>query len=272
MDQTISRRKLPIGIQDFRTIRESNYYYVDKTALIYQLVSEGRFYFLSRPRRFGKSLLLDTIRSLFDGREELFRGLAIHKQWDWSDTYPVIRLSFGGKYNEPNDLESDILNQLALIEYRTGIKPGKTSDKGPQRLRSALFHLHHTTGRPVVVLVDEYDKPILDVLEDTELAKSNRDYLRGFYGIIKDSAAHVRFVFVTGISMFAKASLFSGLNNLEDISFYPRYANICGYTDSDLDETFAPELPELDRKEIRRWYNGYSWPAVLIWKPLELQV
>ncbi len=255
----MKRRQLPIGIQNFRTIRERDCYYVDKTPLIRNLVDQGDFYFLSRPRRFGKSLLVDTLKSLFEGSEELFRGLDIHGHWDWSIKHPVVRLSFGGKYNEPGEIEGDIIEQLESIERRHDLVPANSSDTGSRRLRNILDRLHHATGRQVVVLVDEYDKPILDVLEDPDLAKANRDYLRGFYGIIKDSAEHVRFVLVTGVSMFSKVSLFSGLNNLKDISLDSRYATICGYTDADLDAVFAPELPGLDRDEIRRWYNGYHW-------------
>ena len=255
----MNRCLLPIGIQDFRTIREQDFYYVDKTPLIRRLVSEGRFYFLSRPRRFGKSLLLDTLRSLFEGREKLFRDLDIHGHWNWSVAHPVVRLSFDGKYNDPQDLERSILNQLTLIEHAAGLDPSLPSGTGPERLQNILYHLHHATKRQVVVLVDEYDKPILDVLHDPDLAIANRNYLRGFYGIIKGSAEHVRFVFVTGVSMFSKVSLFSGLNNLKDISLDPRYATICGYTDDDIDRVFTPELAGLDREEIRTWYNGYHW-------------
>jgi len=255
----MTRHRLPIGIQDFETIRSEDFYYVDKTPLIRQLVEEGRHYFLSRPRRFGKSLLLDTIRALFAGQETLFRGLAIHPHWDWSVTHPVLQLSFDGKYNAPDDIEHSVLAQLELIEHATGLDPDQTTGPGAARLQKVLYHLHHTTGQRVVVLVDEYDKPILDGLHDPDLACANREYLRGFYGIIKGSAAHVRFVFVTGISMFSKVSLFSGLNNLEDISLDPRFATICGYTDADLDTVFTPELDGLDRDAIRTWYNGYHW-------------
>ena len=256
----MQRRRLPIGIQSFRTIREKDCYYVDKTPLIRDLVERGDYYFLSRPRRFGKSLLVDTLRELFGGGEELFRGLDIHGHWDWSVKNPVVQLSFDGKYNEPEDIERSVLNQLVWVEEQAQLKlPEAPARTGPERLQDILRRLHHATGRQVVVLVDEYDKPILDVLDDPELAKANRDYLRGFYGIVKGSAEHVRFVFVTGVSMFSKVSLFSGLNNLEDISLDPRYATVCGYTDADLDTVFAPELPGLDREEVRRWYNGYHW-------------
>ena len=254
---TMNRRLLPIGIQDFRTIREGSYYYVDKTPLIRQLANHGRYYFLSRPRRLGKSLLLDTLHELFAGSEPLFRGLDIHDRWDWSEAHPVVHLSFGGKYDEPGAVERDILDQLQLIEDGTGITAVQTSGTG--RLRNLLYQLHKATGMQAVVLVDEYDKPILDVLGSPELARANRDHLRGFYGVIKDSARHVRFVFVTGISMFSKVSLFSGLNNLLDISLDPLYSSLCGYTDRDLDTVFAPELAGLDREKIREWYNGYGW-------------
>ena len=255
----MTRRQLPIGIQDFRTIREQDFYYVDKTPHIRQLVDQGRYYFLSRPRRFGKSLLVDTLRELFEGNEPLFRGLDIHDHWDWSVRHPVVRLSFGGKYDEPGDLEQSIANQLAITESNAGLEPAQLSFTGPERLRHLLNRLHQTTGRQAVVLVDEYDKPILDVIDNPEMATTNRDYLRGFYGIIKDSARDVRFVFVTGVSMFSRVSLFSGLNNLMNISLDPIYATICGYTGRDLDTVFAPELHGLDRDEIRQWYNGYHW-------------
>ena len=253
------RRQLPIGIQDFRTIREQEFYYVDKTSHIQRLVNQGRYYFMSRPRRFGKSLLVDTLRELFEGNEPLFRGLDIHDHWDWSIKHPVVRLSFDGNYGEPGGLEGDIIEQLESIERHYNLSPARTSNTGSRRLRNILDRLHYATGQRVVVLVDEYDKPILDVIDNPEMATANRDYLRGFYGIIKGSADHVRFVFVTGVSMFSRVSLFSGLNNLKNISLDPGYATICGYTDTDLDTVFAPELPGLDRDEIRKWYNGYHW-------------
>ena len=254
----MTRKRLPIGIQDFETIRSGGFHYVDKTPLIRQLVDDGRHYFLSRPRRFGKSLLVDTIKALFEGREDLFEGLDIHGRWDWSVAHSVLRLSFGGKYNEPADIERNILAQLDVIERNAGLSAAACRT-APERLLDLLDRLHRSTGQRVVILVDEYDKPILDALHDPALATANREYLRGFYGIVKDSAEHVRFVLVTGISMFSKVSLFSGLNNLKDISLDPRYATICGYTDDDIDTVFAPELDGLDRDEIRTWYNGYRW-------------
>ena len=252
------RRRLPIGIQTFRKIREESCYYVDKTAYVRQLLDEGTHYFLSRPRRFGKSLFLDTLKELFEGGEALFEGLAIHGRWDWSVRHPVVRLSFGGgNFKEPGQAHASLMAQLDAVERRTGL--GSPYVTAAERFGHLLELLHEKTGQRVVVLVDEYDKPILDALDVPEVARANRDFLRGVYAVVKDRDAHVRFTFLTGVSKFSKVSLFSGLNNLKDITLEPRYSAICGYTDPDLDTVFAPELPGLDRDEIRRWYNGYGW-------------
>ena len=258
MVRPMTRRKLPIGIQTFREIREEGYYYVDKTAYAHRLVGEGKHYFLSRPRRFGKSLFVDTLKELFEGNESLFRGLAVHDRWDWSVRHPVVRLDFSaGDFNDPDYLHEDVLAQLAAIERRAGLDPGHA--RASIRFRQLLEALYEYTGQRVAVLVDEYDRPILDALAKPELARTNRDALRGLYSAIKFSDAHVRFTLLTGVSKFSKVGIFSGLNNLIDITLDPRYSAICGYTDTDLDAVFAPEIPGLDRDEIRRWYNGYGW-------------
>ena len=252
------RRRLPIGIQTFRKIREDGCYYVDKTPWLRRLVEEGTHYFLSRPRRFGKSLLVDTLKELFEGDAALFEGLAVHDGWDWSVRHPVLRLSFGGgDFKQPGYLQQAVLAQLDAIADDAAIVP--RYDSAPLRFRYLLEALHRQTGQRVVVLVDEYDKPILDALDAPDLARGNRDFLRGLYAVIKDGDPHVRFVLLTGVSRFSKVSLFSGLNNLKDITLDPRYAAICGYTDRDLDTVFAPELPGLDRGAVREWYNGYRW-------------
>ena len=254
----MARRKLPIGIQTFRTIREDGCYYVDKTPLMHRLAAEGTHYFLSRPRRFGKSLFLDTLKELFEGNEALFEGLHIHGRWDWSVRHPVVRLSFGaGHFTEPGYLHKNLMAQLDGAEERGGV--GSRYDTAPERFGHLLGKLHAHAGQRVVVLVDEYDKPILDALDTPEVARANRDYLSGLYAVIKDCDAHIRFSFITGVSKFSKVSLFSGLNNLTDITLDPRYSAICGYTEADLDTVFAPELPGLDRNAIREWYNGYAW-------------
>ena len=254
----MNKRRLPIGIQTFREIREENCYYVDKTAHAQRLIDEGKHYFLSRPRRFGKSLFLDTLKELFEGNEPLFKGLYIHGHWDWSVRYPVVRLDFGrGNFKEAGYLQANVMEQLAAIERRAKIVSEYTT--APGRFASIMEILHERAGQRVVVLVDEYDKPILDALEEPEIARANRDFLRGLYSTIKSSDAHIKFTFLTGVSKFSKVSLFSGLNNLKDITLDTRYSAICGYTDADLERVFAPELPGLDREEIRDWYNGYSW-------------
>ena len=266
----MAKRRLPTGIQTFRELREQDCYYVDKTAYIERLLHEGKHYFLSRPRRFGKSLFLDTLKELFEGNEELFAGLHIHDTWDWSVRHPVVRLDFaGGSFKAPANLHEDLMLQLESIEDEMGIPARQVS--APGRLRRLLQKLHRETGQPVAVLVDEYDKPILDALEVPEVACANRDYLRGFYGMIKSSDAHVRFTFVTGVSKFSKVSLFSDLNNLTDITLDPVFSAICGYTENDLDTVFAPEFVGLDREQVREWYNGYSWRgAETVYNPYDV--
>ena len=253
-----SRRRLPIGIQTFRKIREGDCYYVDKTEYIRQLIEGGQHYFLSRPRRFGKSLLLDTIKELFEDSEALFRDLAIHDKWDWGRPRPALRLDFGsGDYEQPDWLSEDVAAQLEAIEKSAGATAGGGS--APARFRRLIAELHERSGQRVVVLVDEYDKPILDALGSPEIARANRGFLRGLYSVIKSCDAHIEFTLLTGVSKFSKVSIFPGLNNLMDITLDPCYSAICGYTERDLDDVFAPELKGLDRKEVRRWYNGYSW-------------
>ena len=254
----MNKRRLPIGIQTFRKIREEDCYYVDKTAHIRRLLDEGTHYFLSRPRRFGKSLFLDTLKEVFEGNEPLFAGLAIHDQWDWSVSHPVLRLSFGsGHFTAPEGLHKEVMAQLDAIAEAGGVE--SHYDTASARFRHVIQKLHGRAGQPVVVLIDEYDKPILDALEVPEIARANRDLLRGLYAVVKDCDAHIRFSFITGVSKFSKVSLFSGLNNLKDITLDARYSALCGYTEADLDAVFAPELPALDREQIRDWYNGYSW-------------
>ncbi len=256
--KSMVRRRLPTGIQTFRELREENCYYVDKTLYVEQMLAGGKHYFLSRPRRFGKSLFLDTLKELFEGSKALFEGLHIHGRHDWSQRHPVVRLSFGGgSFKDAEFLIEDVALQLEELEVAAGIEP--RAARGPARLRRLLRELHRKTGQRVAVLVDEYDKPILDALETPEVARANRGFLRGLYGVIKDNDAHVRFTFLTGVSKFSKVSLFSDLNNLTDLTLDGRYSAICGYTEEDLDTVFAPELPGLDRDRIREWYNGYCW-------------
>ncbi|MCY3818517.1 MAG: ATP-binding protein [Gammaproteobacteria bacterium] len=258
MDARAHRRKLPIGIQTFRKIREEDCYYVDKTPYLRRLLNNGSHYFLSRPRRFGKSLLVDTLKELFEGDEPLFLGLDIHDHWDWSVRHPVLRLDFSrGDFRQPGYLHANLMAQLDAVERRQSVQSGYAT--APERFGHLIEALHERAGQRVAVLIDEYDKPILDALQDPEVAHANRDYLRGLYSTIKFCDANIRFTLLTGVSKFSRVSLFSGLNNLKDLTLDPRYSAICGYTEADLDAVFGPELPGLDRDLIRDWYNGYSW-------------
>ena len=263
------RKKLPIGIQTFREIREEGYYYVDKTGFARQLIDQGKYYFLSRPRRFGKSLFLDTLKELFEGNEMLFRGLLIHDRWNWAETYPVIRISFGGGVvRDRFDLDATLHQQLSYHEGRFAVPAAFPDIRS--RFQELIRLVHAQTGRRVVILIDEYDKPILDRIEEQDTAREIREGLKDFYSVIKDSDAHVKFAFLTGVSKFSKVSLFSGLNNLEDLTLDKRYSAICGYTDSDVDTVFALELEELDRGEIKQWYNGYNWLGEAVYNPFDL--
>ena len=267
--------KLPIGIQTFRQIREEDFYYVDKTVYARRLVDDdGKHYFLSRPRRFGKSLFVDTLKELFEGSEGLFRGLAIHDGWDWSKRHPVVRLDFsGGNFKRSGELRANAMRQLTAAQEQAAARPFARLLDALRGRRRAPFEditlsgrfatlletLHRRSGKRVVVLVDEYDKPILDAIDEPQRAEANRDDLRGLYGTLKACDAHVEMTFITGVSKFSKVSLFSDLNNLIDLTLDPAYGAVCGYTEEDLSAVFAPELPGLDRDEIRAWYNGYHW-------------
>ncbi len=268
--EPLPRKKLPIGIQTFSEIRQEGHYYVDKTPLILQLIDQGKYYFLSRPRRFGKSLLIDTIAELFEGRRELFVGLHAEQHWDWSRRYTVIRISFAeGTLHGRAELDRRIVLLLQDNYERLGLEVPQGQDIAGlfgQLIRRAQA----ASGQRVVVLVDEYDKPILDNITEPDIARQMRDGLRNLYSVIKDEDAHIRFAMLTGVSKFSKVSLFSGLNNLRDITVAAEYSSICGYTDQDVDQVFAPELPGLDREELRRWYNGYNWSGISVYNPFDL--
>ena len=264
-----ARRKLPIGIQTFAKIREEDYYYVDKTPQILRLIDEGTHYFLSRPRRFGKSLLLDTIAELFEGHRALFEGLHADAHWDWSHQFPVIHISFGGGVlHSRASLDDKIKDLLEVEQNRHGLVCESVTTSG--RFAALIRGLHQASGQRVVVLIDEYDKPILDNITEPAIAREMRDGLRDLYSVIKGQDAHIKFTMLTGVSKFSKVSLFSGLNNLTDITVDVHYSALCGYTDEDVDTVFAPELPGLARDEIRAWYNGYNWTGTSVYNPFDL--
>ena len=262
-------KKIPLGIQNFREIVEDDYVYVDKTQYIYELINGYKYYFLSRPRRFGKSLLLDVIGEVFKGSKELFKGLSIYNSDYAFEKFPVIRIDMSGvSAKTPDDLETSIIfNLLASMQKEGGDYRGHIPS---DLLRSYILFLYEKYDKKIVVLIDEYDKPILDHLDNPQLADSNRKILKDFYGVIKSLDAYLRFTFLTGVSKFVKTSIFSELNNLFDITLNEKYANICGITPDDLVSYFKNHIDKLierrffiDFKEaiykISAWYDGYSW-------------
>jgi len=266
----MSRHRLPIGIQTFREIREGDCYYVDKTGFALRLIEQGKYYFLSRPRRFGKSLFLDTLAELFHGNESLFRGLHVHAHWEWGRRWPVIRLSFGGGVIQSRaELDRRIRGLLRKVQQGLNLACTDPDDIAGS-FAELIAMAHRSSGERVVVLVDEYDKPILDNLTAPDRAREIRDGLRNLYSVIKDADADIRFAFLTGVSKFSKVSLFSGLNNLNDITVDPEYSALCGYTEADLETVFAPELDGLDRERIREWYNGYNWTGAAVYNPFDV--
>ncbi len=254
--------KLPVGIQYFAAIRKSNYRYIDKTKYIYDLCSNANIpYFLSRPRRFGKSLLLDTIAELFMGNKSLFEGLWIADKWDFSQTFPIIRLSLD-TVKDRNGLEAGLLEAIRRLAQKAKIT--LLADTSGVAFEELIEKLVEKTGKQVVILIDEYDKPITSVLdlENLEAAQKQRDILKDFFGILKDSSKYIRFLFITGISKFARVSIFSELNHLQDLTLHPDFAGICGYTQEELEYYFKDlisAMPEDTLKRMKKWYNGYSW-------------
>ena len=250
--------KLPLGLQSFAEVRKLQCVYVDKTPLALKLIEDGKFYFLSRPRRFGKSLFLDTLRYLFEGERELFRGLCAEHNWQWSAKYPVIKLDMSGGSDSIAGLRTVLAGKLSRAAERLGLELPATDE--PRELFEQLIHkvcMQHKTR--VVLLIDEYDKPMIDNIGDLDLAQQMCKQLHSFYSVIKAADENLRFVMLTGVSKFAKVSIFSGLNNLEDISLNPDYGSICGYTEDDLNDVFKEYLQGVDRKQLRHWYNGYNF-------------
>jgi hypothetical protein len=265
-------KKLPIGIQTFSAIREDDYVYIDKTPLIHQMTQVLGRYFLSRPRRFGKSLLVDTFKNLFEGQRTLFKGLYIEDKWDWSRRYPVIHLSFGGGVIESRpELDQAIHHLFKDNQTRLDLTCDPFSLHDPagylaQLIQNAAKHY----GQKVVVLVDEYDKPILDNIDRPEVAASIRDGLKNIYSVLKDQDQYLQFVFMTGVTKFSKVSLFSGMNQLKDITLSKDYATLCGYTQSDLETDFARHLAEVDWAKLKDWYNGYHFLGEAVYNPFDI--
>ncbi len=280
-ERRLAMETLPTGIQSFRTIRENGLRYVDKTGYAAMLVNRGRRFFLSRPRRFGKSLFVDTLKELFEGNEKLFRGLAIHGEWDWSVRYPVLRLDFGaGEYSERGVLKRrifEILNRAELeaernfwmAVYRRAVQrvaslasifPGATTLE--YRFSEIIRRLKNRTGQPVVVLVDEYDKPILSAIDSPEIARKNRETLQSLYSTLKTEDDSIRFCLITGVTEYEQASVLSDANHLTDISEEPEYSAICGCTEFGLDSEFGREIAGERLHKDTTHQSSYSSGAV----------
>lgn len=272
-------QKLPIGTQDFRVLRENDFLYVDKTRQIHQLITDGRFYFLSRPRRFGKSLTVSTIKEIFSGSRDLFKGLWIENNWDWAQQNPVIHLGFSSIGYQGLGLEQALLAAIEAVAESHGFV------LKAEGLALRFKELLATLGTPkrVVLLIDEYDKPLIDYLEREKQSQAieNRQILKQFYSVIKDSDPYLQLVFITGVSKFSKVSVFSDLNNLEDITIDRRFGDLVGYTQEELEASFADYLPVVAQNlqvpqpallnKVKEWYNGYSWhPGVSVYNPFSI--
>ena len=251
--------KYPIGIQSFRKIRKEGYIYVDKTRQIFNLFGHGNYFFLSRPRRFGKSLLLSTLYELYSGQEELFRGLWIHEHWDWQAVpRPVVWLKFSSFGYKHSSLKEAIEKGLKEEAVRLGLDISG-ADSSTHIFSWLIEEAYQMYGQKVTILIDEYDKPIIDYLDDIEQAEANRDTLKWLYSVLKDSDPYIEFLFLTGVSAFSKVSIFSDLNNLANITLSPKGYTLLGITQGELDTVFEAPMQAHDRDKVREWYNGYSW-------------
>jgi len=276
-------KKLGIGISDFKELIKGNYIYVDKTEYIYKLIDSGKYYFLSRPRRFGKSLLLSTIEYLFKGEKELFKGLYIYSynignkslviedKWNWEEKYPVVRIDFAKDIVRKEDYKKRIIQELEKNYINNEINQRLEKEEDEVGLfEKLIISIYKRYSKQVVILVDEYDKPILDLIEDIKQAEEIRKELKAFYSVLKGLDRYIRFVLITGVSKFAKVSLFSGLNQLKDISLDERYGNICGCTQEELEKYFKEHLEGVDLEEVKEWYNGYSFLGDKVYNPFDI--
>ena len=271
----------PIGIQNFEKLRDGDYIYVDKTDKLYNLVNQGGYYFLSRPRRFGKSLLVSTLEAYLQGKKELFKGLAIESlEHNWTE-YPVLHIDLSGKaYQTREDLDVTLDQHLHKIEAEYDMQPKYAQPDA--RFKDAIETAYEKTGRPVVILIDEYDKPLIDNLDSPDLQEYYRKTLQGFYSVLKAMDGCIKFGFLTGVTKIGKLSVFSGLNNLRDISMLPQYADICGISEKDLHFYFPESIRELAAAnslteeqcyaKLAEMYDGYHFceDSVGMYNPFSL--
>ena len=277
----MSTKIYPIGIQNFEKIRNDGYLYIDKTALMYQMVKTGSYYFLSRPRRFGKSLLISTLEAYFQGKKELFTGLAVERlEKDWIK-YPILHLDLNiEKYDTPESLDNILEKSLTALEKLYGAEPSERSFS--LRFAGIIERACKQAGQRVVILVDEYDKPMLQAIGNEKLQKQFRDTLKPFYGALKTMDGYIKFAFLTGVTKFGKVSVFSDLNNLDDISMRKDYVEICGVSDQELHENLDIELHEFAETQglsydklctkLKEYYDGYHFThnSIGIYNPFSL--
>jgi len=261
-------KKLPIGIQTFSSIIENDLLYIDKTDIAFNLIENYKYVFLARPRRFGKSLFLDTLHNIFAANKDFFNGLAIEKKWHWENKFPVIKLSFSG-----NRTVKELLSSLLLMLKRNQEIlqiDCDINDDIALYFSDLIEKTYQKYQQKVVILIDEYDKPILDNIDQLDVALECREILKRLYTQIKDNDQYIRFAMLTGVSKFSKVSIFSGLNNLEDISLSPQYGAICGYTQGDIDSVLASYLADINNDEIKKWYNGYNFLGEQVYNPYDI--
>ncbi|MCI5178820.1 MAG: hypothetical protein D3911_05755 [Candidatus Electrothrix sp. AW3_4] len=260
-------KKLPIGISTLSQIIEGGYVYIDKTREALELIENYKYVFLSRPRRFGKSLFLDTLAEIFSGNKELFNGLYIRNKYDF-ESRPVIRMSFGGN-RSVDELKAEILANLLENKERLQVTC-RDSDDYALCFRQLIQGSYKKYQQGVVILIDEYDKAILDNLDQLDVALKCREILKRLYSQMKECDRYIRFVFLTGVSKFTKTSIFSGLNNLEDISLVPDFAQICGYSEKDVQQHFPLLMREVDFQKVTEWYNGYNFSGTRVFNPFDI--
>jgi len=273
-------KDLPLGLETFSTLRENDYLYVDKTKYIFELAKPGKRYFLSRPRRFGKSLLISTIEELYKGNREIFKDLFIYEKWNWDKTHPVIKIDLGsGEYRNSEKLEESLKDHIIRIARDFSVEI--YSETVPGKFTDLITEISKKENKKVVVLIDEYDKPIIDNINNIEVLKDIQNVLKNFYGVFKSNDAFIEFLFVTGVSRFSGTSLFSGFNNPDDITLDYNYALICGITQEELESSFSDHIDDTAKflkynknellYELKKWYNGYSWDGkVLVYNPNSL--
>ena len=262
-------KKLPIWIQTFSEIIKWNYAYIDKTKEAYDVINNYKYVFLSRPRRFGKSLFLDTLQNIFEWNKELFKWLYIYDKWDFEDKYPVIKISWDGRNRSLEDLKLNMEKTMRDNQEKLNISC-EWSLSHPTCFAELIQKAYKKYGKAVVVLIDEYDKPILDVIEEPQQAKEHREYIKWLYSVLKWVDQYIKFAFLTWVSKFSKASIFSGLNMLTDISLMSRYWNICWYTEEELKENFKEHLDWVDLNKVRNWYNGYYFLKDKVYNPFDI--